>query len=336
MRIKHFLMPGILLLVFSMTSCFTGDIYIGGLPFSGQDRNLRETQLYPYDASAGSCLGASFGGRKILLIPIDGVIGDSGFLARSATTPGYIQRVLNLAGQDPSIGAILLRIDSPGGTVSASDLIYEQISDFARRRNIPVYAHISNLGASGAYYVAMSSDHINARPTAMVGSIGVILRSFTVHGLMEKFGVDYVSIASGDNKDTLSPFRPMREDEEQRLQQQIHTAYEHFLEVILQNRSQQLSSENLRKLADGSVYTAEEAKSSKLIDSIGYLEAYVEDIKARSNLGGAVVVAYLPEGVQATNLYEISESMPLTIDQRILLLSSFTGARLYYLWEAGI
>jgi protease-4 len=324
-----------------LPACFN-DVYVTLSPLLplGGGGELEEVQLSPGSpATGGNCLySAAASGPKVLLVPIEGVIGEGGFLPGNFTNPGHVKRILDRAVKDPEIKAVLLRIDSPGGTVSASDLIYRMLVDFSKQKGVPIYAHIADIGASGGYYVAMSARHINARPMGMVGSIGVILRGFGVAGLMDKLGIEYRSIASGEMKDSLSPFKELSEEERVYFRHQIDRSYENFLNVILTGRSEQLSRAKLLALADGRVFDAPQALEHKLIDSTGYIDDYIARIAGENNWREPRVIAYLPEGSAGpgTNLYNIGAAAPITPHQKLMLLATLSGHRLFYLWEAGL
>ncbi len=341
-RAKQALLAGAMLLIaLALPACFN-DVYVSLSPvLPGQGGgDLEEVQLEPTsDADSGSCLySPSASGPKLLMIPIDGVIGEGGFLAGGYTNPGYIKQVLDRAEQDPEIKGILLRINSPGGTVSASDLIYRMISEYSSANNLPVYAHIADIGASGGYYVAMAAKEVNMRPMGIVGSIGVIIRGFGVSGLMEKLGIEYRSIASGKMKDSLSPFKEMNEEERAYFMKQIDRSYANFLNIILESRSKQLTRKSLEAVADGRVFDAETALKNKLIDSTAYLEEYLERIAGENNWREPRLVVYLPEGAAGSNpnLYSVGGAAPLSPTQKLMLLAQLSGHRLFYLWEAGI
>ncbi|MCR9143576.1 MAG: signal peptide peptidase SppA [bacterium] len=330
-----------LLACMSLPACFN-DVYVSLSPvLPGQGGgDLEEVQLDPpVSADSGSCLySPSASGEKILLIPIDGVIGEGGFLAGGFTNPAYIKEILDRAENDPEIKAVILRINSPGGTVSASDLIYRLISDYTRENNVPVYAHIADIGASGGYYVAMAAKEVNMRPMGIVGSIGVIIRGFGVAGLMDKLGIEYRSIASGEMKDSLSPFKEMTEKEKAYFMRQIDRSYDNFLDIILKSRSEKLSKQSLQPLADGRVFDAETALKNNLVDSTVYLDEYLEKLAQENGWREPRVVAYLPEGSAGANpnLYSIGGAAPLSPTQKLMLLAQLSGHRLFYLWEAGI
>src|SRR5262249_53189937 len=158
---------------------------------------------------------------------------------------------------------VLLRINSPGGEVTASDLIYHELMEFKKSEKVPVVAVILDEGASGAYYIASAADIIFAQPTAVVGSIGVILQTFHIAGLFEKIGVETMPIKSAEKKDILSPFRARSPEEKAILQHVVDDLYQRFLEVVLA-RPTAPSREELLKVADGRIVTAAEAQKLKL------------------------------------------------------------------------
>lgn len=303
-------------------------------PFSPQSNELALRRLYS-EAGPRGCIGGVGATTRILLIPIHGVIA-SGQSAMQGTTPARIQRTLKLAAQDDTIRAILLKIDSPGGTVSDSDVVFRMIMNFAAKRKLPVYAHIDDLAASGGYYVAMAADHLNVVPTGRVGSIGVIMRSFSASGLLEKLGLKDRSLVSGKNKDTLSPFRELREDERAFLQQQINEMHERFVGIVLKSRGKRVAEGGLRDLADGRVYTAPQALRDHLVDSSEYLDEFLARIKRDRKFSALEVIAFLPEGREYHSLYDVrSESAPTPLET----LHRLSGAGLHgflYLWPGGL
>lgn len=302
---------------------------------------LEEVRIYPPSGGPSGCLGGglSRGDGKLLLISAAGVIDDSASSIRPGAdvNPAHLRRVLARAAQDDSIDGILLAVNSPGGSANASDLYYTMLRDFKAERKIPIYAHISNLGASGGYYIAMAADQINADPMADVGSIGVVIRSFGFVGLLGKLGVEYRSIASGSNKDMLSPFVDLAPEQRALLDQQVQRAYERFLSVILDSRSGKLNREELKAIADGRILDASEAKRLRLIDSTGYLEDYIEKIQQEREWKSVTVSAYLPRGAGPLepNLYNVTRRTQLSIQEKLNYLGVI-GPRTYFLYEGGL
>ena len=248
------------------------------------------------------------GTRKILLMDISGTISEQeksgGLLGRD--TPSMVSLVresLRKAETDDRIAGLILRINSPGGTVTASDIIHHEIVGFKKRTGIPVLACIMGIGASGGYYVAAAADEITAHPTAVTGSIGVILVKFNVEGLMGKIGVEEQTVKSGDKKDIMSPFRKATPEEVRLGQEIIDQFHGRFLDIIMARPGNRLSRDDLRKLADGRIYTAAQALDGKLVDRIGYLDDVIAAIRKRSGDDRARVVSYYRPGTYKGSIY---------------------------------
>jgi len=248
------------------------------------------------------------GTRKILLMDISGTISEQeksgGLLGRD--TPSMVSLVresLRKAETDDRIAGLILRINSPGGTVTASDIIHHEIVGFKKRTGIPVLACIMGIGASGGYYVAAAADEITAHPTAVTGSIGVILVKFNVEGLMGKIGVEEQTVKSGDKKDIMSPFRKATPEEVRLGQEIIDQFHGRFLDIIMARPGNRLSRDDLRKLADGRIYTAAQALDGKLVDRIGYLDDVIAAIRQKSGDDRARVVSYYRPGTYKGSIY---------------------------------
>lgn len=288
---------------------------------------------------------------KVLMLRIDGEISsqpDQGFLS---STPSLLTRVvsqLDRAREDPAVRGILLRIDSPGGGVTASDLIMHEVQRFRKERpGTPVVAWFGDTAASGGYYVAQAAQRIVASPTTITGSIGVIAQVPQLHGLGEKIGVQVEAIKSGPNKDIGSPFRPMTAEERALLQDLIDRMYARFVDVVALGRSKAgLSRSDVLKLADGRVFTAEQALEAKLIDRIGYLEDALSELSTLGGFGTAPqVIVYEPVGLSGAKAYRYGatrsvpalrlsggDSPALAVVERLLPGS---GPTLQYLWQGG-
>ncbi|MBI3604035.1 MAG: signal peptide peptidase SppA, partial [Nitrospirae bacterium] len=195
-----------------------------------------------------------------------------------------------------------LRINSPGGTVTASDILYHEVRAFKERRKVPVVASIMDVGASGGYYVAAAADKIFVHPSSVTGSLGVIMLTVNARGLLDKVGVEATAVTSGPRKDMGSPFRPMTEEERAIFQSVINSFYERFLTVVHEGRPN-LSPEQIRKLADGRIYSGEQAKAAGLVDAVGYLEDSIEAAKQQAGLSEARVVIYRRPGEYRPNIY---------------------------------
>jgi len=253
---------------------------------------LQETQI------SGS------GKAKVLLIEVSGMIssqeGDG--LIPSPGMLAHLKEELTRAAKDDNIKAVVVRINSPGGTVTASDIIHHELKAFKASRKIPVVASIMDVGASGGYYIAAAADAVYAHPSTVTGSIGVIMLTVNARGLLEKVGLEATAVTSGPRKDMGSPFRAMTPEERAIFQELIDSMYQRFLTVVQEGRPK-LTMEQIKKLADGRVYTGEQAKAAGLVDEIGYLEDAVEAVKKQAGLTEARVVMYRRPGEYSNNVY---------------------------------
>ncbi len=233
------------------------------------------------------------GSDKILLIDISGTLTtskDSGIFS-APSLPARLKEELTKAGKDDHIKAIILRINTPGGTVTSSDILYHELQEFKDKRKVPIIASIMDVGTSGGYYVAMASDYIFAHPSTITGSIGVIMLTLNGQGLLEKIGIEPMAIVSGPKKSMGSPFRAMKDEERAIFQDVIDRLFARFLSVVEQGRPK-LSAAQIRELADGRIYTADVAKAKGLIDEIGYLDDAIERAKKNAQLTDAQVITY--------------------------------------------
>ncbi|KKO18622.1 MAG: peptidase [Candidatus Brocadia fulgida] len=246
-----------------------------------------------------------------------------------------IKEELKMAARDKHMKAIILRINSPGGTVTASDMIYHELEQFKKKTGMKIIACIMDLGASGGYYVAVSADKIIAHPTTVTGSIGVIMLNLSVEGLLQKIGVKDASIKTGEHKDMGSPLKTMTNEERRIFQGVMDTLYERFLTVIAENRKD-LALEKLKTLADGRIYTAQQALEHGLIDQIGYLDEAVLLAKKATSLDKARVVIYHRPGIYKNNLYsQLNQGGFGTINLLNIDLKTFVNSgtpSFMYLW----
>lgn len=277
------------------------------------------------------------GKDKVLLMDLSGVISSEnkdGFYS----SPGMLATVkeeLERASKDERVKAIVLRINSPGGTVTASDIIYHELQQFKTSRKIPMVASIMDIGASGGYYIAAAADTVLAHPSSVTGSIGVIMLTVNARGLLEKVGVETNAVTSGPRKDMGSPFRAMLPEERAIFQGVIDGFYQRFLQVVQAGRPA-LTSETIKKLADGRIYSGEQAKAAGLVDEIGYLDDAIELVKKKAGLTEAKVVTYRRPGEYQNNVYSrlTAPAPSLASLANIDLLSVVRGGspQFMYLW----
>lgn len=185
--------------------------------------------------------------------------------------------------EDDQVKGLLLRINSPGGTVGASQELYHALLRIKAEKKIPIYAQIGDVGASGAYYAALAADKIYANPGSLVGSIGVILGNVNITELAKKYGIDYNVYKSGPYKDLLSMWRNSSESEEKLLQKLVDNVHQQFTSTFISARK--LKPSQGKKLAQGQIFTGEQAKSLKIIDEVGGYATALSDIGEKTGLG---------------------------------------------------
>ena len=225
--------------------------------------------------------------NKIVVISVQGII--------HGQAAGDVYQQLKQARQDRSVKGLIVRVNSPGGTISASDQIYKEIRKFRDKEQVPVIAFMQGVAASGGYYASVACEKIIAEPTTITGSIGVISSYFVVQGLLEeKLGILPVTIKSGKKKDWPSSFKPPTEEQIQYLQDKlISPALARFVEVVEEGRAGSLTSEEVNNIAaDAAIYGAQEALDEKLIDQIGYLDEAIALVKSMAQIDEAKVVQY--------------------------------------------
>ena len=229
--------------------------------------------------SAGMTWGTSQ--EKVGVVEIKGIISDS------RTT----LKQLDDFRDDPSIKAIVLRINSPGGAVGPSQEILREVEKIRGKKK--VVASLGTLAASGGYYIACGADLIMANRGTATGSIGVIMEFTNVEGLTKKIGLDFFTLKSGRYKDVGSPFRPMTPEEKEYMQHLLDNIYQQFLSDVARNRK--IPVEKLRPLAEGRIYTGEEARQLGLVDVFGNLEDAIEKAGRLGGIRGKVEAAYPPK-----------------------------------------
>lgn len=245
---------------------------------------------------------------RIAMIEVDGAITDiaeSSLLGGTRDNPlAVFKNKLDIAASDDRVKAVVLRINSPGGGVTASDIMYRELRAFRQTTGKPIIACMMDLAASGGYYIACAADRIYALNSTVTGSIGVIMMTPDLSGTMGKIGARMNTIKSGDMKDSGSPFREMNERDRAVFQGLIDSMYENFLAVVKAGRPG-IAADKLRSLADGRVYTAAQAKEAGLIDEIGTLQDAIAAAKSAAKLDGknSVVVQYGMSYAYKPNIY---------------------------------
>ncbi|MGD2143904.1 MAG: signal peptide peptidase SppA [Anaerolineae bacterium] len=222
-------------------------------------------------------------GDAVAVIRLDGQItaGPQDYFTTRGITPARVRALLDQAAANSSVKAIVVRVNSPGGSVVASDEIYRALLSFEK----PVVISMGDMAASGGYYISCGGDHVIAHPDTLTGSIGVISQFLNVEGLLDKVGVDAVVITTGPRKDIGSPFREMTEEEKALWRDIIDQVYEDFVEVVVEAR--ELPEQSIRELADGSIYTGQQAKDLGLVDEVGTRQTAIDRAAELGGIAGA-------------------------------------------------
>lgn len=281
------------------------------------------------------------GEAKILLMDISGFISDEppstglGLAPSPARVPMLvrIREELKKAAKDRHVRALVLRINTPGGTVTASDIVYREIMLFRDETKVPVVAALMDVAASGGYYIALAADRIVAHPTTVTGSIGTIMLTANVEGLLGKIGVATTTVKSAEHKDMGSPFRSLTPDERAIFQSVIDELQRQFVAKVVERRG--LTEATARGLADGRIYTAQQALDRRLIDAIGYMPDAIAAARRAMGVDEAQVIVYRrPREYQATYFAQ-TRTEAHTFDstvERLATLAGGAGPRFLYLW----
>ena len=191
-------------------------------------------------------------------------------------------KLIHTYRDDPSIKAIVIRIDTPGGSVAPVQEIYSELQKIEK----PIVASMGGTAASGGYYVACAADTIMANPGTLTGSIGVIMQFTRMKGLYDKIGLEHQVIKSGKFKDTGSPFRSLTEEEQSVLQATVDNVYNQFVDTIFEARQSHLSRSEIAELADGRIFSGQQALDRKLLDRLGNLPEAIELAGELANIDG--------------------------------------------------
>ena len=282
------------------------------------------------------------GKGKVLMIPIEGTISDETRREFLTTKPGMVQEIVSQlakAEKDPGVAAVVLKIDSIGGSVTASDLLYHEIASFKTRTDKKIVVAMMNVAASGGYYIALPADLISAHPTTLTGSIGVLFSQPRVYGLMGKIGVEVDVNKSGRNKDMGSPFRASTAEEKKIIQGLTDRLGQRFLDLVKKHRK--LDKQKLSQIATARVYLADDAQRLGLVDKVGYLSAAIAEAKKLGGLSpDAKVVVYRRMKFPDDNLYNTritraGGASPSLIDIGLPASEMNLRTGFYYMWAPG-
>lgn len=269
---------------------------------------------------------------KIALIYLRGIITamESGLLGETMIDDLKIQ--LRQASDDEHVKAIVLYIDSPGGEVTASDVLYNAVRNVRDQVKKPVVVYMGSLAASGGYYVACGGSWLIANETTFTGSIGVIMSTLNYQQLFGKVGLESVTFKSGKFKDMLSGARQMTDEEKEYIQALVMQTYDQFVGIVARERK--LPEDQLRTgIADGRVLSGKDAHAAKLIHQLGEVEAAYAKAMELGKSPGAAIVRY-EAGFALGRLFRIlgqSEQTKVSVEFGKSLLPKVEAGRLYYL-----
>jgi protease-4 len=284
--------------------------------------------------------GRGFAPPKIALIELDGMLANArvgGLLQAEENKLSLFTQQLEKAESDDSVKAVVLRINSPGGTVTCSDTMYEMVKRFRAQTKKPVIADAQEVTASGAYYVACGCDRIVAHPTSVVGSIGVIFQTFEITGTMQKLGITSNAIASGPFKEMGSPFKQLQPDERALMQKMVDEYYARFVSVVTTNRH--VDPANIKQVTDGRVFSGEQARELGLVDQVGLLDDAIDLARTMATAPDAQVVMYKRPYGYSGSIYSTDSIQPPRSDVmrvEIPVADNLLPTGFYYLWQPGI
>ncbi|HEY5627823.1 MAG TPA: signal peptide peptidase SppA [Nitrospira sp.] len=250
---------------------------------------------------------------RVALIRVEGVILDS------HATIVELKRF----AENPTVKAIVLRIDSPGGGVVPSQEIYDAVQRVRNKNNKAVVASMGTVAASGGYYIAAATDRIMANPGTLTGSIGVIMETANVEGLLKKIGVEGIVVKSGKFKDVGSPLRKMTEEEQALLQSVMDDVHKQFIDAVAEGRAMEVDT--VKALADGRIFTGRQAKEAKLVDELGNLDDAIQLAADIAGMEGE------PKVVEPRRRFSFRELIESRLSGLLPKLDFYSGVSLKYL-----
>ena len=321
------------------------------------DRNqaLHETTVFTDDGASKSS------GDKVAMISYTGLIAMGrrpSLLGKGRNPVSDFVEALEKARKDDRVKAIILSINSPGGTVTASDIMYQQVRRFKEKSKKPVVVLMGEVAASGGYYLSCAGDEIIARPTTITGSIGVIIETINFSEGLAKIGIHARSVTSGPNKSMGSPFEPEKPEHRKIMQGMVDEFYARFVDIVKKNRPN-LAQDDLPKATDGRVVTGHHALELGLVDAVGYLPDAFSAAKRLAHLDRARLVKYHRPGefvptayaestvsADAKSLSSTGDSSGSVMNVNLLQFNAFNGMSgsmtppvgptAYYLWSSDI
>jgi protease-4 len=285
---------------------------------------------------------------KVAMITVSGMI--SNMKSGSILSQGYnpvsdFRETLEAIAKDPTVKAVVLRINSPGGTVTASAMMYNDLLNFRKKTGKPVVVCMMDLCASGGYYLSCASDYRIAYPTTLTGSIGVIVETINLNGTLKKIGIATEAVKSGPNKDMVSPFKrpenpdePLSERDRELLKGLVSQYFEGFKNVVRAS-PQHISEQDWPTVTDGRVVTGQDALRYGLIDEVGDLDRAIAKAREMAKIKGSQIVVYSRKEEAKGSIYA---SGPHIQPQQVNMLNlnldlgdlvPHGGTRFLYMWQ---
>lgn len=291
-------------------------------------KNWIYDNLDSYMNSKENVISGTNSSQKILVVDVKGTIASN---SNYEDFMKYTKNALN----DDRIKALILRVDSPGGTVYASEQISKRIKKIKKVRNIPVYTVMESMAASGGYYISAATDKIFASNETWTGSIGVIMSTYNFKGLFEKYGIKQVNFTSGKLKDMLASGKEISKEDEEVALSLVNSAYERFVKVVSEGRD--MSEKDVKKLADGRIYDGSQAVKNGLVDEIGDFDDAVKELTESLNLVDPTVFEYSNPSNYLTDLFskvgEFKNNSELSILNNFFEKSKKSPQIMYYYGE---
>src|SRR5262245_11231243 len=234
------------------------------------------------------------GKAQVAIIDVRGMLADAqrpDLFGQGINPVDRFVTLLSIAEKDDDVRAIILRITSPGGTVTASDIMYRELRRFQETTHKPVVASLGEIAASGGYYLALGCDKIVAEPTSITGSVGVIMPTINVSQGLASIGIKSRSVKSGANKDIANPLEPIRESQYAVLQGMVDEYFARFKGLVLERRPA-IKPEDVERCTDGRVFSGVQAKSLGLVDEVGGVREAFATAKQLAGLTAASLVKY--------------------------------------------
>jgi protease-4 len=256
--------------------------------------------------------GPACKGAKVALIDVDGLLVDenlTGLLSLGENPVALFHEKLSAAAADPQIGAVVVRINSPGGGVAASEMMRKELQAFREGTGRPVVACLMDVGTGGAYYLATAADRVFAHPATVTGGVGVIINLYNLVDTLQQFNVRYQPVKSGPNIDMGSVTTALTPEARQHLQAMADEFHEHFVGMVRMRRPMLCTADGTT--LDGRVFTARQALDRGLIDQVGFLDEAIESARQLAGRPGAAVVMFRRCNDPARSVYAISPNTPM-------------------------